>query len=219
MFEKGANTGRADRGAPGRPAAMEHLHVGNTSLTWSTSRATPFRATFTATFGSAELTHAPCSVANPRVDEVGAQGFTSHAESILVLRNVAPGELPALRIPRVQRLNDNTRTLPTRVLHHAGPIALVVLKPCNACCLSLHRRMVRARKRCSHTVLGRCRGRRTAGCLVRRSPHRKFDEPARTAVQAQPRHRSREGIAAGAVSRSNSAHCRPGGRFPACRLA
>jgi Domain of unknown function (DUF4232) len=70
-----------------------------------------------------------CPVSALRIDKAGEQGFTSHVELILALRNVAHSTCQLSGYPRIKLLDGSARAMPTRVRHHGGARDTVVLKP------------------------------------------------------------------------------------------
>jgi uncharacterized protein DUF4232 len=70
-----------------------------------------------------------CSAAGLRLDKVGEQGFTSHREWALALRNVSPRTCRLKGYPKVALLDSGARFMRTVVTHHSGPQRNVVLRP------------------------------------------------------------------------------------------
>ena len=70
-----------------------------------------------------------CSPANLRLDKVGEQGFTSHREWVLALRNVSSRTCRLKGYPNVALLDAGAKSMRTTVTHHAGARKNVVLKP------------------------------------------------------------------------------------------
>lgn len=70
-----------------------------------------------------------CSTANLRVDRVGGQGFMSHREWDLALRNTGTSPCELQGFPTVVLLDGHARRESVRVVHHGGSGGPVVLAP------------------------------------------------------------------------------------------